>query len=346
MAPIIQLGVDKMLGERNDKEQKQHKNAQRDNKARTGFGAQRPHKATVEGHTSPCTDCGDTNWSNDISRGEVSCGTCGLVVEENTIDPGAEWTNFENSSGDRSRVGSAPSYLYADRGMNTHIARADLTSSGASRFGISSRQLRDLRRRRVIDERSQTRKSRVRNVMKANDMIKNYSQLSKEQMEMACRIYSKLSMNGYVAGRSVAGVAGAVCYLIAKNDDQPVQITEVMERFKVGEKELSRMIRQVSSRMRLQKVIKPDSFFNKLISKLNLPPNTVQEMTRIWKAIEKKPELWQGKKPVGIAAAIVYCAVKQTANKRTQAQICKVAGVSEVTIRQTLRDIEFAMDTF
>ena len=56
-------------------------------------------------------------------------------------------------------------------------------------------------------------------------------------------------------------------------------------------------------------------------------------MTKIWKAIEKKPELWQGKKPVGIAAAIVYCAVKQTANKRTQAQICKVAGVSEVTIK-------------
>ena len=83
------------------------------------------------------------------------------------------------------------------------------------------------------------------------------------------------------------------------------------------------MIRQVSSRMRLQKVIKPDSFFNKLISKLKLPPNTVQEMTKIWKTIEKKPELWQGKKPVGIAA-IVYCAVKQTANKRTQAKFARL----------------------
>ena len=63
-----------------------------------------------------------------------------------------------------------------------------------------------------------------------------------------------------------------------------------------------------------------------------------------WKMVESKPELWQGKKPVGVAAAILYASVRQTNHKRTQAEICKAAGVSEVTIRQILRDIELLID--
>lgn len=340
-----QLGVEKMVSEDVRKEQEEQKEAmQRENIARPGFGSKRPHKATVDGHTKPCVDCGATNWSSDFSRGEVSCGDCGLVVEENLIDPGAEWTNFSDSTGDRSRVGGPTSYLYSDRGLNTHIAKADVSSSAAARYGMNSTSARKWRRRRIIDERSQARASRVRNVMKANDMIKNHSNLTKNQQEEACRIYSKLSLLGYVAGRSVAGVAGAVCYLVARQDNMPVQIHNVAERFKVEEKELSRMIRQISSKMRLQKVTKPDAFFNKLISDLELPANTIQAINAIWKMVEARQELWQGKKPVGVAAAILYAAVRQTNHKRTQAEICKAADVSEVTIRQILRDIELLID--
>jgi len=328
-----------------DKEQeKQETGIWRKNESRGSLGSARPHKAIVEGHTSPCEDCGVTDWKADHSMGEVSCSNCGLVVEENTIDPGAEWTNFENSSGDRSRVGQAPSYLWADRGLNTHISRTDLTSSGASRYGISSKNLRDFRRRRVIDERSQTRRSRMQNLVKANDLIRNFSRLTKQQQEVAARLYSKLSMSGYVAGRSIDGVAAAVCYLVARRDGAPVQIKELVERFKVDEKMLSRMIRQISRELGLQKLVTPDTFFNKLISKLNLPPSIRKDLDALWSKVKPKTELWQGKKPVGVAAAIIYAATKGTVHKRTQGEICKHSDVSEVTIRGLLRNIELALD--
>ena len=326
------------------KQEEQERGIWRNTESRGSLGSVRPHKSIVDGHTSPCEDCGVIDWKSDDSRGEVSCNNCGLVVEENTIDPGAEWTNFENSSGDRSRVGQAPSYLWADRGLNTHISRTDLTSSGASRYGISSKNLRAFRRRRVIDERSQTRKSRMQNLIKANDLIKNFSGLTKPQQEVAARLYSKLSMSGYVAGRSIDGVVTAVCYLVARDDGTPVQIKELVEKFKVNEKMLSRMIRQIARKLGLQRLVSPETFFNKLISKLDLPPSIRKELDAMWAKVKPKTELWQGKKPVGVAAAIVYAVTKGTVHKRTQADICKHADVSEVTIRGLLRNIELALD--
>jgi transcription initiation factor TFIIB len=107
-------------------------------------------RRTLEGHTRPCVDCGVTDWQMDDSRGEIICNTCGLVVEENVIDPGAEWTNRDRSQ-DRSRVGQPLTYTLADKGLNTTIDVRDLNSGSAGRHGISSQSRRDWRRRRVVD---------------------------------------------------------------------------------------------------------------------------------------------------------------------------------------------------
>ena len=60
---------------------------------RRGFGGERPSRRVLDGHTRPCEDCGAVNWDFNVTRGEITCGDCGLVVEENVPDPGAEWTN-------------------------------------------------------------------------------------------------------------------------------------------------------------------------------------------------------------------------------------------------------------
>ena len=40
-----------------------------------------------------CTDCGSRNIDEDSVR-ERSCMDCGLVLSENHIDPGQEWSEF------------------------------------------------------------------------------------------------------------------------------------------------------------------------------------------------------------------------------------------------------------
>ena len=303
---------------------------------RRGLGGQRPSRRTVTGHTEPCEECAAVDWNQDDDRGEVTCNQCGLVVEETMIDPGAEWTNHDNVT-DKSRVGAPSTYTLADKGLNTSIAASDLWSSGAARHGISARSRRDWRRRRVIDERSKTRQSRARNLVKANQYIRDRSGLPKPLQEEAARLYRKLSEEGFVTGRSIAGVTAACTYLIARQENLPRQIPEVCEAFEVAEKELSRLIRHISRRFNMHTITSPEEYFDRFISDLELPPNTRLRVDHLWKVIEPHTDVWQGKKPMGVAAALIYQAAKEGGTNRTQSEICAVANVSEVTLRGLLR---------
>ena len=191
------------------------------------------------------------------TRGEVTCNSCGLVVEENVPDPGAEWTQRDRGE-DRSRVGAPMTYTLADRGLNTTIDVRDLNTGAASRHGISNQSRREWRRRRIIDERSKTRKSRERNLVKANQFIRDRSQLPVAMQEEVARLYRRLSDKGYVTGRSIAGVAAACTYLVAREENVPRQIPDIAEQFSIEEKELSRLIRQVSRMLNMHSISSPD----------------------------------------------------------------------------------------
>ncbi|MED5308841.1 MAG: transcription initiation factor IIB family protein, partial [Candidatus Thermoplasmatota archaeon] len=191
--------------------------------------------------------------------------------------------------------------------------------------------------RRVIDERSKTRKSRERNLVKANQMIRDKSNLPKSLQEETARLYRRLSGEGFVTGRSIAGVAAACTYLVAREENLPRQIPEISESYAVTEKELSRLIRQVSRKLNLHKITSPNEYFDKFISDLQLPPNIFTQVNHLWSKIQPHEDIWQGKKPMGVAAALIYKAAAESGNSRTQSDVCKVANVSEVTLRGLLR---------
>ena len=290
----------------------------------------------IAGHSDPCDECGVTDWNLDDNRGEVTCNHCGLVVEQSMIDPGAEWTNHDHFQ-DKSRVGAPSTYRLADRGLNTTISRSDLTSMGASRNRISSRDRRDWRRRIIIDERSKTRQSRARNLVKANQMIRDLSGLPNPMQEEIARLYRKLSNEGFVTGRSIAGVAAACTYLVARKENIPRLIPEIAEAYQIDEKELSRLIRHISRKFNMHTITSPSEYFDRFISELELPPNTRLQVDHLWQVIEPHSDIWQGKKPMGVAAALIYKAAKESGRARTQADICKISNISEVTLRGLLK---------
>lgn len=294
------------------------------------------HRRITPGHSSPCDECGVTNWNLDENRGEVTCNHCGLVVEQSMIDPGADWTNHDHFQ-DKSRVGAPLTYRLADRGLNTTISRSDLTSMGASRNRISSRDRRDWRRRIVVDERSKTRQSRARNLVKANQMIRDFSGLPNPMQEETARLYRKLSNEGFVTGRSIAGVAAACTYLVARKENIPRQIPEIADAYQIDGKELSRLIRHISRKYNMHTITSPSEYFDRFISELELPPNTRLQVDHLWQVIEPHSDIWQGKKPMGVAAALIYKAAKESGRTRTQAEICKISNISEVTLRGLLK---------
>jgi transcription initiation factor TFIIB len=158
--------------------------------------------------------------------------------------------------------------------------------------------------------------------------------------EEICRLYKVLSEEGFVTGRSIAGVTAACTYLVARKEGVPRQIPDIAEAFQVNEKELSRMIRHIARKFRMHKVSSPADYFGRFISDLKLPPNTQLQVDHLWGILEQHVDIWQGKKPMGVAAALIYKAASESGHKRTQADICEVAGVSEVTLRGLNRLVE------
>jgi len=306
------------------------------NQSKMDIDFERPIRRTLEGHTRPCEECFAVDWNMDEKRGEIVCNSCGLVVEENVIDPGAEWINGDSGQ-DKSRVGAPLTYTLADRGLNTTIDIKDLNSGSAGRLGMSNQARRDWRRRRVVDERSKTRKSRERNLVRANQFIRDKSGLPRPLQEEVARIYRKLSSEGFVTGRSILGVTAACTYLVARQENLPRQITHLAESFDVTEKELSRLIRQVSRKLNMHKITSPDQFFDKFISDLQLPANIHIQVNTLWEIIKPHDDIWQGKKPMGVAAALIYKASNESSNPRTQSEVCAIANISEVTLRGLLR---------
>ena len=97
------------------------------------------------------------------------------------------------------------------------------------------------------------------------------------------------------------------------------------------------MIRHISRKFNMHKISSPSDYFSRFISDLQLPPNISLQVDHLWSVLNPHVNLWQGKKPMGVAAALIYKAASQSGHKRTQAEICKVANVSEVTLRQLNR---------
>tara|TARA_B100000446_G_scaffold177787_1_gene190967 strand:- start:125 stop:418 length:294 start_codon:yes stop_codon:yes gene_type:complete len=80
----------------------------------------------------------------------------------------------------------------------------------------------------------------------------------------------------------------------------------------------------------------PDEYFEKFHSDLGLPPHVLGEVRDLWDTV-KDDLSWQGKKPSGIAGVIIYKASQNSSSPRTQSEVCRVSGISEVTLRGLLK---------
>ena len=100
------------------------------------------------------------------------------------------------------------------------------------------------------------------------------------------------------------------------------------------------MIRHISRRFNLHTISEPSQYFDRFINELGLPPNTRMQIDHLWSAIRPHPDVWQGKKPMGVAAALIYKAAKESGHNRTQADVCSISNISEVTLRGLLKMID------
>jgi transcription initiation factor TFIIB len=292
-----------------------------------------------------CPECGG-NLASDSEHGETVCKECGLVVEEDEIDPGPEWRAFDSKEKDeKSRVGAPTTNMMHDKGLSTNIGWQDKDAYGNA---LSSRQREKMQRLRTWNERFRTRDSKERNLKQALGEIDRMASalgLPESVRETASVIYRRALDEDLLPGRSIEGVATSSLYAAARQAGTPRSLDEIAKVSRVEKDEIARTYRYVVRELNLEiQPADPESYVPRFASDLDLTEEVERRARQLLKNAKEKG-VHSGKSPVGLAAASVYAASLLTNEKVTQSEVSEVANISEVTIRNRYHELLEAEDS-
>ena len=298
-------------------------------------------KETQQRITDKCPECGGKNLVHDYDTGETICGSCGLVLHEQTMDKGPEWRAFtQEEKESRSRVGVPTSYSVHDKGLSTAIGRVDRDAFGR-KLPLSTRlQMWRLRKWQI---RSRVHSSVDRNLAQAMaelDRLSDKAYIPAPVKEKAAVIYRKALDKGLVRGRSIAAIAAAALYAACRTTGTPRTLREIGEASFVHKKDVARCYRLLLRELKVQMPIAdPLTYISKIAERTGISGRTQGIAIKILHEARKQHAA-AGKDPMGLAAAALYIACLQNNEKKTQKDIAEAAGVTEVTVRNRYKSLK------
>ena len=286
-----------------------------------------------------CPECSSADIVKSADRGELVCQDCGLVVEEDQIDPGPEWRAFNHSERQsKSRVGAPTTQTMHDKGLTTQIDWKNKDAYGRS---ISSEKRSQMNRLRKWQERIRTKDAGERNLQFALSEVDRMASalgVPRSVREVASVTYRRALDEDLIRGRSIEGVATAALYAACRQEGIPRSLEEISDVSRVERKEIGRTYRYVSQELELaMEPVDPKQYVPRFCSELELPEEVKARAEEIITDTAEQG-LLSGKSPTGYAAAAIYAASLLCNEKKTQREVAEVAQVTEVTIRNRYQE--------
>jgi transcription initiation factor TFIIB len=278
----------------------------------------------------------------DTGSGEVLCSNCGTVVSDKVQDigrPERRAFNVEEKN-IRIRTGMPASIAFADMGLATIIAKHDRDASG---HPLNAEMRARMQRLRKWDLRTHSISPNDRNLTRAFNelnMIKDKLALSDAVVEKAAYIYRKIQQRGLVRGRTISGIMSSAVYIACREIGTPYTLREIAAVGNVKRKDMARNFRKMVYELDLKSPnIELMKCISKVANKANLTENTKREAIGIMKVVSKR-QLSAGKDPLGLAACVLYISCLKTGENKTQTQIAKASGITDVTLRNRYKELK------
>jgi transcription initiation factor TFIIB len=272
------------------------------------------------------------------------CSGCGLVFSDKASESRAEWRNFDFEKNDRARVGSPNSLALHDMGLATVIGKTNSDSSGRK---LDSSMQSTIHRLRTWDFRTQAHTSADRNLIRAfNELgrVKDKLALSDAIIEKTAYIYRKAQEKNLIRGRSTSSILAAAIYIACRDMGASRSLRDVVEITNVKRKVISRSYRLLISELGIKMpLVDPMKCIAKIANKAKLSEKTKRMAIDTMNDLTKK-EMSAGKGPMGLAATVLYLSCLDNSEYVTQKDIAEAAGVTEVTIRNRVKDLKTGLD--
>ena len=291
-----------------------------------------------------CSICKSNNIITDIESGETICSKCGQVIstDDTVQDNRPEWHAFSvEEQSNKSRTGSPTSLARHDMGLATVIGTPDKDASG-HKIDAAMRSM--MERLRTWDARTQAHSSTDRNLRDAFhqlDRLKDKLGLSDAIIEKAAYIYRKAQERMLIRGRTTSGILTAAIYIACREMGTPRTLKDIAVDSNVKLKEVARSYRLLYFELDLKiPLVDPMKCIVKVANKAKLSEKTKRQAAEMMSMVNKR-EISAGKDPMGLAAAVLYLASLNNGESITQMNIAEASGVTEVTIRNRVKDLRY-----
>jgi len=278
----------------------------------------------------------DAPLIEDYRAGDQICSACGLVVGDRSIDVGSEWRTFSSESGgeDKSRVGATENALLGSD-LSTMIGPAP---TGRGPGGSYSNMSSDAA---IYTNRSRPQTSNSdRALMDAFRTMSNMADrinLPRTITDRANALFKVVYEGRNLKGRSNSAIAAACLYIACRQDGVPRTFKEIVAVSAVSKKEIGRVFKLILKCHDTNvELITTGDFMSRFCGTLSLARHIQRAATCIAKkAVDV--DIVPGRSPISVAAAAIYMASQASNDKRTQKEIADIAGVADVTIRQSYK---------
>jgi len=263
----------------------------------------------------------------DYRAGDTICSYCGLVVGDRVIDVGSEWRTFSSESGkeDKSRVGSTENSLLGSD-LSTMIG----PSPGGRGPAMYSNN-------RTGGASTTTTDRALKDAFNLMTTMSDRINLPRTITDKANLLFKTVYEGRMLKGRANAAIAAACLYIACRQEGVPRTFKEIVAVCSVNKKEIGRCFKLIVKCHKTNvELITTGDFMSRFCGTLSLSRQIQKAATTIAsRAVDM--DIVPGRSPISVAAAAMYLASQASRDKRGQKEIADIAGVADVTIRQSYK---------
>jgi transcription initiation factor TFIIB len=171
--------------------------------------------------------------------------------------------------------------------------------------------------------------------------IKDRLGLPNHVTEKAAYTYRKAQERGLIRGDTIDSVLAASIYVAARQSGVLRTLDEISESTDVKLKQAARSYRHIVTQLDIKApMIDHSKYIIKIANKLGFDEKIKRKALELMEQAQKK-NILVGKDPVSMATSILYLVdlAEGGQQHKTQAEIAKAAGITEVTVRERSKEL-------
>ena len=167
--------------------------------------------------------------------------------------------------------------------------------------------------------------------------------LPEHVVEKSAYLFRKVEQRQLLRGRSSLPVMCSVIYMACRITDTPRTLSDIADAAGIKKRVIQRFYRLLFANLDdvNSTSYNPSEFVSRISTEANLSEKTIRNARKILEFSDRKG-ITSGKNPMSMAAAAVYLALQDNHEKVSQTRIAQISGISAVTIRNRVKELEIA----